>query len=428
MRATSKNARFFVDASGTRRRTARVRLTSLLSISSTLIIFGSCLVAFLLFSPFVKAAEISPYPEKLLDKEGEPVDFSGLEGLQDVYLNLYRDTNNEDNTLILNRVKEHQRAPEQSLLQEINTYCDLGVPEISYLADFSRRKQTDTSLYLRDLCDYERSLLRFQDQLARKNWMRAMFANDREDDSPFDIIADWDQIDGMFFGEKWEEQNPGVPKFARYDEQSMQEFSDVLEPWQDQSKFGIFRNDLSSVDFGEKDFSITGNLAKIKDPLQELNSRPLVGAIATTHFMQFGGAAVTPGTANGMGVFPASVPLPDASLPESVAIQNESIVGKFSGFVTRLLQTSECLDIQNTGEGRAMDDLDTLISCGFSREDVFADRIRERAENVETESEDMHRQKTLTALSMWNGHLESFLEQAKEWRSVAEELLTKQKD
>jgi hypothetical protein len=232
----------------------------------------------------------------------------------------------------------------------------------------------------------------------------------------------------MFFGEKWEEQKPQMPGFARYDGNVMTNFSSTAESWQDQGRFGIFKNDFPSIDYGDKDFSITGTLAKTQDPLKALGSYPLVGAIATTHFMQFGGAAVTPGTANGMGVFPNSVPLPNAARPEGLTVQNESVFGKFSGFVTGLLQTSECIDIQETGDIRAIDDLSTLISCDVSREGILADRLGEKKESAEMDTEDAHREKTLLALSMWNEHLLSFLEQAKEWRLVAEELLTKQKD
>jgi len=266
-----------------------------------------CFFFFLI--PSLCQAEVDPYPKRLLDREEKTVDLSRFSGLQDFYFSLYRDTNNEDNSKIFNRVKEHEQSPSKTLLQEINTYCNLNVPEVSYIEKFSRKDQTQTALYLRDLCDYERSLLRFQDQVSRRNWIRAMFENNRKDDSPFDIISDWDDIDMVLFGEKWQEVAPDVPSFARFDENTMQEFSSDIQDWQDQSKAGIYKGTTPSMDFGEDDFSLTGNLSKMKKPFSELLSRPLVGAIATSKVMEFGGEAVSAGS-SGMGVFSDTVPLP----------------------------------------------------------------------------------------------------------------------
>lgn len=375
----------------------------------------------------VTLAEVSPYPDRLLNVEGNSVDLSRYEGLQNIYFSLYGDTNNEDNSKIFHRVKEHEKSPSQTLSQEINTYCDLGVPDVSYIENFSRKEQTQIAIYLQDLCDYERALLRFQNQLARKNWMRSMFANNRQDDSPFDVIADWNQVEMILFGEKWENEAPDVPTFASFDENTMQAFSSDGQDWQDQSKRGVYNGKTPSIDFGEEDFSLTGNLAKIKKPLQELVSRPLVGAIATTHFMQFGGEAVTSGSPSGMGVFANPVPIPDNTRSESKTVQEESLVGKFSGFVTGLLSTSECLDIAESGEQRARDDLEAFIQCGVLRGAVFENRVRQRETETESDTEKNHREKVILALRIWNEHLYSFLEQALEWHEVAKELLLKEK-
>ncbi len=395
------------------------------------------LLFFIFFFPSLSLAATELYPEKIDD-------FSKFETFRDVYKKIYADSDEENQSEIIRRVLEHQgdiqeyflKSKTQNLTQkDIADFCQLDVPqnedqntnaEDIHLFNESAFAQVNASIQIRNLCDYEQQLLRFQNNLSRKNIFRSLFSDDSLLDSPFDIIKDLHKIDDIFYGKKFQEQRPAEPKFLVY--HTADGFQLDQESWQDQSVNGIGDNlNNKNYDADSHASSIGGNLAGFFESpglsLVRLGSVSLMASISSTAFFQpssFQGTSGEPGqTSNTVSTTPI-----DKTKPAVKSIGEESLGQDFEGVIDAVLNPDTCPaitnpDLQKSKNTGNFEDTNTFLICENVRQKLLDDTLRQLSEKAEFDAEDKHfgtegQTGTDKSLETWNKDLNSFLIQAKD--------------
>ncbi len=376
-------------------------------------------LAFLLFLPAAEAAT-TPYPTKLED-------FTSFENFQDAYLKIYQDVHFLNLREIWDRVKEHPEVAAEGFTEmEVQTLCDLDVPEISFLKNYSLADQTRISQMLEHWCNYEENLFHLQNDLARRGALRVIFSNDSEADSPFDLAVDLRRIDALFFGEKYEDQAPKIPKFSAYREQS--DFLTEPEKWEDQRE-EILKSTLGAIftvrDFGDFTTSLTGTLAGMKEALQMLLSYALVGGKSTKYFFELPSQQAIQDSPGGAGVGTASAPSPNLTLPEIESVQKEILSEKFPNLESAVLWESNCPELFESGSQNIASDLAQFESCGALRESDLSDQLKSIRDTSEAVQNERFLERLIPSFGQWNQNLSSFLENAVRLRLILEELVKK---
>ncbi len=159
------------------------------------------LLIFLLCFSTTAMAETKPYPDKWEQ-------FSSFDDLQNVYWkNIYLNTNYEDEKEVIERLKWHQKTFEsykdEFTEHELNLYRKLEVPQISIENNDNWLDQVRKSKAFSWYYNYEKELLRLENDIDFRNWIETIFTNDTMVDSPFDVIRTLHSIELVLFGEKY---------------------------------------------------------------------------------------------------------------------------------------------------------------------------------------------------------------------------------
>ncbi|MCF7830910.1 hypothetical protein K9M41_02865 [Candidatus Gracilibacteria bacterium] len=373
------------------------------------------------------------YPDVLTPKDKED-GLATLQGLQEMYSRIYMDVHEEDNTEILSRVGQHGTGFGEELTEsEKNTLQELSVPNLSHEKRASLEGQVGTSLELSQLYEYEKDLLRLENNLARRNGLRSIFRNGTDKDSPFDVIQDLHLLDELFHGEKFAEQKPVDPFFLEY-EQAQKEYQEeyqydyVLEkePWQDQREENLTELflDFTKRKYEDPTRSLTGRLFWLESVLAELAKYPLVGGIATKSIFEPGLEAGISGD-SAAGIHPTDVPFPDKTPLEYEQVKEEKPGNKYAEYLQNIVKSS----FLERNELGGKDVPQVLFESGVNdsqEEEEFATKMREFSENSELGIADEEKRTLVKILTNFNEDLRSFTKQLIEINRIFEkDFLTK---
>jgi len=219
-----------------------------------------------------------------------------FENLAQLYVQVYDDTHKEPGVEILARVKQRNLSSDTELplgvLDEstMTSFCQLEVPDVSKEKSLSLAQHDKASKRLRELCEQERAFLREENNLARRAGLRSILNNGDLSDSPFDLVADLNDLDVLLFGEKHEIPDPAFPKASAGWKQEDQELvlgdfdaTREQEPvaWMNQ------RSDEYDYDeepkYSEEDNSIMSHMQNL---LRPLNTLELYSLSAGCHAMR----------------------------------------------------------------------------------------------------------------------------------------------
>jgi len=217
---------------------------------------------------------------------------------------------------------DYQSESSEEKIHHTRDFCNLVPSAISSSKRLSKKEQIRLSTEAKSLCEEE-----LRDNLARRGVFRTVFSNDSAKDSPFDLIDDLDQIDLIFYGEKFEDQEPSDPSFPTW--KDTKTYTTKTEFWQDQSADAI-TNELGGV-LNQKDYasypsSIVGNLAGMDPALSILGGQGLVPGISTSPIFEFPQHEATGGTATGASPQETKNASPDKSDPESKTILSVTLL------------------------------------------------------------------------------------------------------
>lgn len=359
------------------------------------------------------------YPLNINEALSSP-DFRGL---VDIYQNIYHQVHKEDREEILKRVTQHIswleeyfHNPEEKALWEDTKYdiqelCERNVAPLSKNLGMGLYHQIDSANYIASLCEQEQLLLRFQNNLARKNTFRTLFSNDDLRDSPFDTIQDLHQIDQIFYGEKFTEQKPPRPLFSRYT--WYPEFALEIEFWQDQRSEGIEKEKggvLEKKDYKNYEKSIVGNLAGMAPALKKLAQTSVAGEIATRDI--FAKSRHEDPDPKAPGTQPQSTnnAAPDKNKPEAEKVQKDSTWTWYTGLVKKIIDTNRVIERQyGLSQANLSQDFNVLFSDQKNSRINFFEVLRTEKETQEQFQNQENYDRTLDALKKWNDDLKAFL-------------------
>ncbi len=355
-----------------------------------------------------------------------------LADFENIYQEIYEDVNEEDEELILSRVAEHnfkENFGYNFTPEEIITLCNLNVPK-PYITDgnVSQNQQIDTSFKLNKLCDDERDFLRFENNLERRTGMMSIFADEILDNSPFDLVNDWNKIDKISHGEFYKKANPTFPKIK------LKTFKDDfdLEPecWQDERKdsevSGCENSKVEKYDLTDSSLSgIFNNLIELA--LTELTTRSLV-AQKTTHYLFevsncFSDGDCMPDDSGDFNATDSVVNFSTADDPELHKPANGDMTSSFVADEQKLLVTARCFALS--------DDKDTSVgmansqNCATERAIDFDNTLRNYQEKTDKEVFTTHKTRVSSELSRITQIFDLFLTEVNTFVEIMNDLRVK---
>jgi hypothetical protein len=301
----------------------------------------------ILLSSAVTTVQAQLYPEPL----GSFENFSNMTGL---YERIYTDINPTDEAIIeareaviLERVKEHTIVQERNLSDEdIQTLCQLRVPEIALETDFSRKTFKDLATELERLCEMESATWEEENNLQRRLVLQTLFQNQtsrQAKDSPFDVLEDLNVIDGIWLGEKSGESDPNFLIFQNRETEA--DFQLEPEDWQDQTELEI------DPEYASDDTSLAGILWNLQEPLKDLNQHSLVAECNTMQFFQPASfdnfLPVNTGDLLPIGM---AVPMNSGDTPEVISILTEQKTTDFTALENDIINQLNCVELLSGGE------------------------------------------------------------------------------
>ncbi len=401
-----------------------------------------------LFVP-VSYAGVELYPQKI--NNFSPLDFSGL---ADVYKKIYEDANEEDEDEVLRRVTEYLGLLGEAFTQEeIETFCninvpfielsdkDLTIPDIRPQDDFPDKRKIqastrgqdpflETATKLQELCRYERLLLRLENNLSRRNTFRHLFSDDSLSNSPIDTITILQEIDNLFFGEKFEDQRPDPPTFLEYKQTNA--FIYTPEFWQDQRPEAVNEEKegaLDKKDYGDFAFSIVGNIAGIDDILSNwLTQYSLVDGVTTKQFLEFPQSSGTSQKSSGSGSYQIKSNQ-DTTVPEVELVAQEIVGPEYEGIINDILNASLCNELTDSDRREGLETGDRTLVCQRERKQRvqnFIEDQRNIEKIVENKSFGVDGTSYLDyTFAQWNNNLEWLRSQAQKIREIYDDFITR---
>jgi len=375
-------------------------------------------MVFLLFISTTALAETNPYPDRW--KQVQTFD-----DLQDVYLKIYKDTNYEDEGIVLDRLKWHEGLFTKN---ELNAYRKLEAPQIGADEDFTWFEQLRTSDTLQWYFLYEKELLRLENDIDLRNWRETMFVNDSLADSPFDLIEDLHVIEKDLFGTKFEEQQLTPPLFIKYDEEQ-KDFLPETEDWQDGREETI-QDMLKSRKYNERDISFTGMLSGLKKQMDKLLSHQLIRGKAAEQFMEPGTMKATSGDTYGAGIAGYAPPSADSSPPEVETVLMARPWEEQSGTAKQKLKGMS--DLSRNSNANMGQLISNVIKKTEGKEETAKKRLESQLtdwENgVEFREEKKYHNTINTRLNFWNQDIEAMLEGFISIRNILDEFLKEKEE
>ncbi len=373
-----------------------------------------------LLIPAFTMAETKPYPEKWEDEESQ-TKYQTLDDLQNTYWKIYTDTNNESELEILERMKWHENEFTEN---ELNQYRSLSIPQVSFEKDFRISDQVRSSSVLERVYQYEKELLRLENDMDLRSWTENVFVNDSIADSPFDLIEDMHAIETTLFGKKFEEQKFDPPKFLVYDEDQRDPIPD-LEDWQD-GREKTLQGQLQSRDYQGRDHSITGALAGLKKYSKELLSRPLISGKSTHNYMESTNHSETAKDTYGADVVGYGPPSPDDKFdPEVETVLLEAPWDQQEGIIkSELTDEADLRLYSNINMGKLISQVTQKSSTQTMQEEVkFQEQLEDWRNRMEYLDQEHYQQIVYPRFQRWNQDIETLLEGFIKVRKIWEQFL-----
>lgn len=347
------------------------------------------------------------YPNKLNNNES----FSGFEHFQNVYNKIYKDVHNENKTKVCIRALEDPELTASITVDKTIADCKklkkLSVPDFFETVFTSKKKFARFRNYAERQFDLEKSLLRFENDLARRNGLTSIFSDGDcgggTKNSPFDLVVDLNKIDKIFFGEKAEKPCPKWLTSPTDEDDG--EFISKAEPWQDQSK------EKPKSPFSKPD-SIAGGLEALVKIIKKAITFSLV-AVKSTKYI-FESDSDTTGLPSGSGEFNVNTPNPAAASqdpPEWETVQETTVGGELEMLEKDAFLKLDCPELEKTKDISRKGHLRKAKTCRQEWKDGFEQSLQEFHEETQLNIEKEHNRKISPALDNWNGFLDVFEEQ-----------------
>ncbi|MCF7812714.1 hypothetical protein K9M59_03940 [Candidatus Gracilibacteria bacterium] len=320
---------------------------------------------------------------------------------------------------ILNRIGQHERGREFTQ-EERKTLSELSVPDVHQQSGKSLEQQIGTSRNIQNLYNYESRLLREENNLARRNGLRSMFANDTLSDSPFDLIQDLREIDALFFGEKYQTQKPDNPSFLTYGS-GQTDFILEQENWQDQREGSLqeeFGGDFTDKEYDNFSDSLTGIIVGIvTKPIQKMTGYPLVGGISTKGMFEFASHSGMSQDSTGSGAFGKKGSPPDKTEPLADQVESQDIAQELRRETEQLLE-SHCVETAQTERRDYQGKIETFFACEEFREDDFQRDLKQIQLDAEWNAATDPFLPLSEKMQQWNQDLKSYLKSAEEIHQI----------
>jgi|GEM_PF-5540965 hypothetical protein len=370
---------------------------------------------FLLCFSTTALAEIKPYPDKWEKYET-------LDDLQGTYWKIYKGTNSDPGEEILTRMGWHVN---ESTEGELNSNRKLMFSKIDIDNRHTLFDQIRNMSELERIYEYERGMLRLEDDISLRNWTISAFVNDSLEDSPFDVIEDLNDIEETLFGEKFKKLED--PLFLIYDEGQVEgELILGSENWQDGREVTL-QDYLHSRQY-KRDNSITGTLAGLEEYSKELNSRPLISGNSTHTYHESTTKSETSGDTYGGDLVDYSPPAPDDDIdPEQETLDKLILGSEQYGTIKDQLTSAQNLALyKNINIGKKISDVlfETEKEDFLSAEELKA-QLKIWDNRMEYREEQKSQELIYPRIERWNQDIETFLEGLFMVRRIWEEFLKK---
>lgn len=218
------------------------------------------LVLVLLFLPTFVVASTAKYPVKLNNEN----QFTKYKHFNNMYFNIYEDTNREDLDELIMRALDSDE-----FTMEERAKMGQGLPALEAIyKNASQAKQKSESERIQQRIEFEQQLLRQENDIKRQASLLGIFYNgNHEKDAPFDLVRDLNHIDKAFVGEKATEPDPAYTHIKQEDKSSIapadRETLGSVD-LEEESAFKQRTDSLPAVSpYDESDGSIAGSLENI---------------------------------------------------------------------------------------------------------------------------------------------------------------------
>jgi len=372
------------------------------------------------------------YPEKLGN-------FADIENFRGIYKKIYDDIflevaenseiSDEISDEILARILENNFLDDPIFLQNFSPteIADLCRGENPFSENVSFEKFAQISIKMRRICEFEREMIFFEKNLARRLGLLSIFRNHSNEDSPFDFAAVFDNLDLAFFGKFAQFFEP---KFAAENFKNPEKDFLETEPecWQDQridSEISGCEKISENPEFEPNDVSIASALAFFvsenpKGPLTELSEIPHGTYEMTKAFLA--PSATTIGLGNSFSPQMYSQPVQPQSSAEISEIKNESPSEIFASEETELFLK---LNYASGARIHRVDESEALKFFSQQQKISDAEKFRKIREKIWLEMDEKFYEKISTEFGKLEKNFTTFFDAAQQFAILMNKLKQK---
>ncbi len=420
-----------------------------------------------------------------------PVETNALKDFQDLYKRIYEKTNSmtqEHEESVCKRVQNRKANWDNPDTLEEDTFKNISCPKLQTLErweqshegekkleeieqiHWSIQSQQEWAARAKDVMKFERELLWFEDYLKERLNHMSIHSDRKmgkaDDQYPYDLIDDLDEIDELIFGEKAYKKDQPKPEFVyekskKYrsrigedegeeDTENKDEERDEEEDietgdwptWMDgfKEKFPCYKGNCNTEsqlttnpnDYSEEDGFIAGNFANMKNVLEyKLADLSQVAECNNTRLFQQSGWYYLPDIGDLYSQKILKAPIQKADL--EVEINNRELIGKrFAGLEDRIRLETSCLNrLEEARKGKYnltkkySDEL--MEECTIMRTEDWEQHLDAIKKAATMEPEQQYFVRILRVIDYWNDDFFAWYDQVVKLKKIFKDLAHKPK-